>query len=162
MVVTSEAYRVHNTRPTCGLWKARMRPTASRPKCVNFGTKVAFVLRWFLLDFSVFKCKVWYVNKNLWLCSPDHWPGALPLDPTRGTAPKPPLWPSTLVPHLFVAIAFKYVMHRYNSRCGYGIFFKKQLFMSGVRWWMKTGGGGAGHRLRCLCFLGVVKLLVGW
>jgi len=30
---------IHSPRTACGQWKARMRSAASRPKCVNFGTK---------------------------------------------------------------------------------------------------------------------------
>jgi len=33
----------HGPRSTCALQKARMLHTVYRPKCVNFGTKVAFV-----------------------------------------------------------------------------------------------------------------------
>jgi len=44
-----------------------MRPVecqnATRPKCVNLGTKVAF-MRWFLLYFSVFQLKVGYKRKH--------------------------------------------------------------------------------------------------
>jgi len=53
---------------------------------------------------------------------PTPWSGALHLDSTGGTVPRPPLCPPTLLPKIFLAISVKWVVHPwytvlYNSKC---------------------------------------------